>query len=161
MCFAIKFHLYFFAYRKRVEKKHFYRFFRLIFVSLRLFRLILAYFTFVFTSEFWCFASKWNMWNQAFFRFNFKFRFWSESEGASYYKMSLRMSCNKVLAKPYVRYLKMNANRAGQIYYYSGFEIGILTWYSNFVRPYWAIICKPLKSQVIDSQPGGIDSWAP
>jgi hypothetical protein len=33
-------------------------FFRLIFVSLRFFRLIFAYFTFVFASDFWCFASK-------------------------------------------------------------------------------------------------------
>ncbi len=45
----------------------FFRFFRLIFVSLRFFRLIFAYFTFVFASDFWCFASKWIMWNQAFF----------------------------------------------------------------------------------------------
>ncbi len=49
------------------KNKHFYRFFRLIFVSLRLFRLIFAYFTFVFASDFWCSASKWIMWNQAFF----------------------------------------------------------------------------------------------
>ncbi len=45
----------------------FFGFFRLIFVSLRFFRLIFAYFTFVFASDFWCFASKWIMWNQAFF----------------------------------------------------------------------------------------------
>ncbi len=45
----------------------FFRFFCLIFVSLRFFRLIFAYFTFVFASDFWCFASKWIMWNQAFF----------------------------------------------------------------------------------------------
>ncbi len=70
----------------------FFTFFRLIFVSLRFFHLIFAYSTFVFASDFWCFASKWIMWNQAFFRFqakrnfrfNFKFRFWSESEGAPY-----------------------------------------------------------------------------
>jgi hypothetical protein len=36
----------------------FFAFFRLIFVSLRFFCLILAYFTFVFASVFWCFASK-------------------------------------------------------------------------------------------------------
>ncbi len=36
----------------------FFRFFRLVFVSLRFFRLIFAYFTFVFASDFWCFASK-------------------------------------------------------------------------------------------------------
>jgi hypothetical protein len=36
----------------------FFAFFRLIFVSLRFFRLIFAYFTFVFASDFWCFASK-------------------------------------------------------------------------------------------------------
>ncbi len=49
-----------------------------------------AYFTFVLPSDFWCFASKWIIWNQAFFRFqakrnfrfSFKFRFRSESEGA-------------------------------------------------------------------------------
>ncbi len=45
----------------------FFAFFRLIFVSLRVFRLIFAYFTFVFASDFWCLASKWIMWNQAFF----------------------------------------------------------------------------------------------
>ncbi len=48
----------------------FFRFFSLfclIFVLLRFFHLIFAYFTFVFASEFWCFASKWIMWNQAFF----------------------------------------------------------------------------------------------
>ncbi len=45
----------------------FFRFFSLFFVSLRFFHLIFAYFTFVFASDFWCFASKWIMWNQAFF----------------------------------------------------------------------------------------------
>jgi hypothetical protein len=45
----------------------FFHFFRLIFVSLRFFHLIFAYFTFVFASDFWYFASKWIMWNQAFF----------------------------------------------------------------------------------------------
>jgi hypothetical protein len=45
----------------------FFTFFRLIFVSLRFFHLIFAYFTFVFASDFWCFTSKWIMWNQAFF----------------------------------------------------------------------------------------------
>ncbi len=68
----------------------FFALFRLIFVSLRLFRLLFAYLSFVFASDFWCFASKWIMWNQAFFcfqakrnfHFNFKFRFRSESEGA-------------------------------------------------------------------------------
>ncbi len=45
----------------------FFTFFRLIFVSLRFFCLIFAYFTFVFASYFWCFASKWIMWNHAFF----------------------------------------------------------------------------------------------
>ncbi len=39
----------------------FFAFFRLIFVSLRFFRWIFAYFTFVFASDFWCFASKWIM----------------------------------------------------------------------------------------------------
>ncbi len=46
----------------------FFTFFRLIFVSkLGFFHLIFAYFTFVFASDFWCFATKWIMWNQAFF----------------------------------------------------------------------------------------------
>ncbi len=45
----------------------FFPFFCWIFVSLRFFHLIFAYFTFVFASDFWCFASKWIMWNQAFF----------------------------------------------------------------------------------------------
>jgi hypothetical protein len=36
----------------------FFAFFHLIFVSLRFFHLIFAYFTFVFASDFWCFASK-------------------------------------------------------------------------------------------------------
>jgi hypothetical protein len=36
----------------------FFAFFRLLFISLRFFRLIFAYFTFVFASDFWCFASK-------------------------------------------------------------------------------------------------------
>ncbi len=36
----------------------FFAFFRLIFVSLRFFRLIFAYFTFVFASDFWCYALK-------------------------------------------------------------------------------------------------------
>ncbi len=47
--------------------RFFLTFFRLIFVSLRFFHLIFAYFTFVFASDFRCFASKWIMWNQAFF----------------------------------------------------------------------------------------------
>ncbi len=67
----------------------FFRFFFAFFVLLRFFHLIFTYFTFVFASDFWCFASKWIMWNQAIFRFqakrnfcfNFKFRFRSESEG--------------------------------------------------------------------------------
>ncbi len=45
----------------------FFTVFRLIFASLWFFHLIFAYFTFVFASDFWCFASKWIMWNQAFF----------------------------------------------------------------------------------------------
>jgi hypothetical protein len=45
----------------------FFTFFRLIFVSLRFFHFIFAYFTFVFASDFWCFASKWIMWNHTFF----------------------------------------------------------------------------------------------
>ncbi len=61
----------------------FFTFFRLIFVSLRFFHLIFAYFTFVFASDFWCFASKWIMWNQAFFRFEAKRIFVSISNFAS------------------------------------------------------------------------------
>jgi hypothetical protein len=81
----------------------FFRFFSLFFAFFRFFRFasifsLFAYFTFVFTSDFWCFASKWIMWNQAFFhfqvkrnfRFNFKFRFRSESEGAPYSLVLLR-----------------------------------------------------------------------
>ncbi len=45
----------------------FWAFFRLIFVSLRFFRLIFAYVTFILASDFWGFTSKWIMWNQAFF----------------------------------------------------------------------------------------------
>ena len=45
----------------------FFAFFHLIFVSLQFFRLFFAYFTFIFASDFWCFTSKWIMWNQAFF----------------------------------------------------------------------------------------------
>ncbi len=45
----------------------FFTCFPIIFVSLRFFHLIFAYFTFVFASDFWRFASKWIMWNQAFF----------------------------------------------------------------------------------------------
>ncbi len=75
---------------------HFFRFFSLFF----------AYFTFVFASDFWCFASKWIMWNQAFFRFqakrnfcfNFKFRFQSESEGAPYSPVVYRRILTLTLA---------------------------------------------------------------
>ncbi len=47
--------------------RFFFALFCLIFISLRFFRLIFAYFTFIFASDLWCFASKWIMWNQAFF----------------------------------------------------------------------------------------------
>ncbi len=61
----------------------FFAFFRLIFVSLRFFLLIFAYFSFVFASNFWCFTSKWIMWNQAFFSLPSETKcFRSESEGA-------------------------------------------------------------------------------
>ena len=53
----------------------FFTFFRLIFVSLQFFHLIFAYFTFVFASDFWCFASKWIMWNQAFFSLRSEMKF--------------------------------------------------------------------------------------
>ncbi len=67
-----------------------FAFFRLIFISLRFFRLIFASLTFVFASDFWCFASSESCEIRLFFRFqakrnfrfNFKFRFRSESEGA-------------------------------------------------------------------------------
>ncbi len=53
--------------KRNKAKRNSSLFFRLIFVSLRFFHLIFAYFTFVFASDFWRFASKWIMWNQAFF----------------------------------------------------------------------------------------------
>ncbi len=76
----------------------FFTFFRLIFVSHRFFHLIFTKFTFVFASDLWYFASKWIMWNQAFFcfeakqnfHFNFKFRFRSEIEGAPYRTLCMR-----------------------------------------------------------------------
>ncbi len=77
---SIFFALFRFPISFRVKNKHFYQFFRLIFVSLRFFRLTFPYFTFVFASDFWCFASKWIMSNHAFFASKFRFR--SESEGA-------------------------------------------------------------------------------
>jgi hypothetical protein len=40
------------------EKKHFYQYFCLIFVSLRFFRSIIACFTIVLALDFWCFATK-------------------------------------------------------------------------------------------------------
>ncbi len=58
----------------RSTKKNF-RFFSLNFRSLRFFRLIFAYFTFVFASDFWCFASKWIVWNQTFFSLPSKTKF--------------------------------------------------------------------------------------
>ncbi len=80
---SIFFALFCFPILFRVKKKHFYRFFRLIFVSLRFFRLIFACFTFVFPSDFWCFASKWIMWNRVFFRSKRKEIFASISNFAS------------------------------------------------------------------------------
>jgi hypothetical protein len=75
--FSIRFNLVIFASKRNKAKRnsslffsffsffHFFllifaflNFFCLIFVSLRFFHLFLAYFTFVFASEFWCFASK-------------------------------------------------------------------------------------------------------
>jgi hypothetical protein len=55
---SIFFALFRFPISFRVKKKHFYQFFCLIFVLLTFFRLIFTYFTFVFASDFWCFASK-------------------------------------------------------------------------------------------------------
>ena len=49
------------------KKKHYYRIFLLRFCFASIFCLIFAYFTFVFALDFWCFASKWIMWNQAYF----------------------------------------------------------------------------------------------
>ncbi len=57
------------------------------------------------------------------------------------YKMSLRMSCTKVLTKLYVRPLKTYENRAGQIKYYLVFKIDIPIMYVS----YRAFICKPFK----------------
>ncbi len=85
--FLLRFDLVIFASKRNKAKRNssiffcffcffslFFAFFRfcfalfpLIFVSLRFFHLIFAYFTFVFASDFWCFTSKWIMWNQAFF----------------------------------------------------------------------------------------------
>ncbi len=45
----------------------FFCFFSLHFRFTSIFRLVFAYFTFVFASDFWCFTSKWIMWNQVFF----------------------------------------------------------------------------------------------
>ncbi len=80
---SLRFYLVIFASKRNTAKQNsslffvfftffhfflaFFTFFRLIFVSLRFFHLIFAYFNFVFASDFWCFASKWIMWNQAFF----------------------------------------------------------------------------------------------
>ncbi len=68
--FSLRFDLAIFASKRNKGKRNsslFFRFFRLTFVLLWFFHLIFAYFTFVFASDFWCFASKWIMWNQAFF----------------------------------------------------------------------------------------------
>ncbi len=68
--FSLRFDLVIFASKRNKTKQNsslFFRFFRLIFISLRFFCLIFAYFTFVFASDFWCFASEWIMWNQVFF----------------------------------------------------------------------------------------------
>jgi hypothetical protein len=46
---------------------HFFHFFSLNFRFASIFSKIFAYFTFVFASDFCCFASKWITWNQAFF----------------------------------------------------------------------------------------------
>ncbi len=85
--FSLRFDLVIFASKQNKAKRNssiFFRFFRffslffaffaifslflrLIFVSLRFVHIIFAYFTFVFASDFWCFASKWIVWNQVFF----------------------------------------------------------------------------------------------
>ncbi len=55
--FSLRFDLVIFAWKRNKAKR----------ISSRFFRLIFTYFTFVFASDFWCFASKWIMWNLAFF----------------------------------------------------------------------------------------------
>ncbi len=70
---SIFFALFCFPISFRV-KKHCYRFFRLIFV----------YFIFVFASDFWCFASKWIMWNKTCFASMLNKIFASISNFASY-----------------------------------------------------------------------------
>jgi hypothetical protein len=65
--FSLRFDIVIFASKRNKAKRNsslffscfrFFHFFRLIFVSLRFFHLIFAYITFVFASDFWCFASK-------------------------------------------------------------------------------------------------------
>ncbi len=80
--FSLRFDLVIFASKRNKAKRnsslffrffaffHFFRFFCFYSLNFRfasIFHLILAYFTFVFASDFWCFASKWILWNQAFF----------------------------------------------------------------------------------------------
>ncbi len=70
----------------QVKKKTFSSIFSLNFCFASIFCLIFAYFTFVFASDFWCFALGFFFRFQAIqnFCFNFKFCFRSESEGAPY-----------------------------------------------------------------------------
>ncbi len=83
---SIQYFSHYSQFRFGWKKKQFYQFFRLIFVSLRFFCLIFSYFTLVFASDFWCFASKWIMWNQAFFllpsetKFSLQFQIASEAK---------------------------------------------------------------------------------
>ncbi len=84
--FLLHFDLVIFASKQNKAKRNsslFFRFFRFFKIFFRffsffslfslnfrfasIFHLIFAYFTFVFASDFWCFTSKWIMWNQAFF----------------------------------------------------------------------------------------------
>ncbi len=94
--FSLCFDLVIFASKRNTAKQNsslFFTFFAFLafftffayFRFASIFHLIFAYFTFIFASDFWCFASKWIMWNQAFFplpSLNFKFRFRSKSEGS-------------------------------------------------------------------------------
>ncbi len=97
----------------------FFHFFSLNFRFASIFSLNFAYFTFVFASDFWCFALKWIMWNQAFFgfqpkrnfRFNFKFRFRSKSEGASYVRMDpIRTTGQPLWFSSNLQYVLCDAN---------------------------------------------------
>ncbi len=76
--FSIRFDLVIFASKRNKAKRNsslFFRFFSLNFRFALIFSLNFAYFTFNYASDFWCFASKWITWNQAFFSLPSKTKF--------------------------------------------------------------------------------------